>query len=62
MIDQLWLNDQRNTAADPLKYLMRKTLYSTEPLRGDHCIAVTDKEMEEVYSMVRRKTPVYILP
>ena len=26
------------------------------------CIAVTDKEMEEVYSMVRRKTPVYILP
>lgn len=26
------------------------------------CIAVTDKEMEEVYSMVRRRTPVYILP
>ncbi|SEM47940.1 L,D-transpeptidase catalytic domain [Gemmobacter aquatilis] len=26
------------------------------------CIAVTDKEMEVVYSMVRRRTPVYILP
>ena len=26
------------------------------------CIAVTDKEMEEVYSMLQQYTPIYILP
>lgn len=26
------------------------------------CIAVTDDEVEEIYAMVRRNTPIYILP
>ncbi|WP_151718896.1 L,D-transpeptidase family protein [Gemmobacter serpentinus] len=26
------------------------------------CIAVTDKEIEEIYSMLRQYTPIYILP
>ncbi|MEH7828693.1 L,D-transpeptidase family protein [Gemmobacter denitrificans] len=26
------------------------------------CIAVTDREMEEIYSMLRRNTPIHILP
>ncbi|KFI33409.1 hypothetical protein CG51_14030 [Haematobacter missouriensis] len=26
------------------------------------CIAVTDKEIEEIYSMVREGTPIYLLP
>lgn len=26
------------------------------------CIAVTDREMEEIYSMLRQYTPIYILP
>ena len=26
------------------------------------CIAVTDSEMEEIYAMVRRNTPIFILP